>query len=259
MKLSGHTLLITGGTSGIGLALARRLVAAGSTVIVCGRSAAKLAALQVSDPQLRTYACDVGLEADRVRLFTEATRDFPALNILFNNAGMQLFPALDGTAGWEGVKAEIATNLEAPIHLAMLFAAHLARQPNAAILNTTSGLAHVPLAVAPVYSATKAALHSFTLSLRHQFRDKPIRVIEVSPPHVETDLGAPGANQAGMNLDAYADSVMQGLRDDVLEITTGFSTLAAQGTRADRDKFFREVNSRITQGKTTAAVPAPAQ
>ena len=259
MKLTGNTILITGGTSGIGLALARRLAAAGNTVLVCGRSAAKIAALRASDPQLRTYACDVGTEADRLRLFAEVIRDFPALNILFNNAGMQTFPALDGTAGWEEAKAEIATNLEAPIHLAMLFAGHLAGRPNAAILNTTSGLAHVPLAVAPVYSATKAALHSFTLSLRYQFRDKPIRVIEVSPPHVETDLGAPGANKAGMNLDAYADSVMQGLKDDVLEITTGFSTLAAQGSRADRDKFFREVNSRITQGKTTAAVPAGGQ
>jgi uncharacterized oxidoreductase len=124
----------------------------------------------------------------------------------------------------------------------MLFADHLAKQRDAAIINTTSGLSHVPMSVAPVYCATKAALHSFTQSLRHQLAGKGIEVIEVCPPHVNTDLGAPGTNGAGMDLKAYIDSVMAGFANGEEEITTGFSTMLSQAGPAEKKQLFDRLN-----------------
>jgi uncharacterized oxidoreductase len=107
---------------------------------------------------------------------------------------------------------------------------------------TTSGLSHVPLANAPVYSATKAGLHSFTLSLRHQLSKHSIEVIEVSPPAVDTDLGGPGLHTFGVNLDEYADAVMEGLKKGEQEITYGSSTKSANASRAERDAIFKMIN-----------------
>jgi uncharacterized oxidoreductase len=124
----------------------------------------------------------------------------------------------------------------------MLFSQHLLQQKEAAILNVTSGLSHVPLSIAPVYSATKAALHSFTLSLSDQLADQPIHVIEISPPHTETDLGMPGANTEGIPLDLFAEEVMKSLARGEEEVTYGWSQLTAQASRAERDEFFKQLN-----------------
>lgn len=242
MEMKNNTILITGGTSGIGLSLAKRFVALGNTVIICGRSESKLAAAKQAVPELHTYRFDVSRQADREALHQQILHDFPDLNILFNNAGVMCFSKLDDLETWPQAQQEITTNLEAPIHLSMLFTPHLSKQHNAAIINTTSGLSHVPLIMAAVYSATKAALNSFTISLRAQLADKMIQVIEVSPPHVNTDLGAPGANTAGMPLDEFTDVVMAGLEHGELEITCGFSTQAASASGKERELLFWNLN-----------------
>jgi uncharacterized oxidoreductase len=242
MKMTGNTILITGGTSGIGLSLAARFLKAGNRVLICGRRKDKLAEAEKAHPGLRTFVCDVSKQADREALFAYAVREFPDLNVLFNNAGVLRYLQVGESRAWDQTAEEIATNLTAPIHLSMLFAEHLAQRPDAAILNTTSGLAHVPLAAAPVYSATKAALHSFTLSLRHQLAGKGIRVIEISPPHVNTDLGVPGTNGAGMDLGAYIDSVMAGFEKGEEEITVGFSALISRAGREEKDRAFAQLN-----------------
>jgi uncharacterized oxidoreductase len=243
MKTSGNTILATGGSTGIGLALALRLLKEGNLVIICGRRQDKLDEAKRAHPELQTFRYDVAKESDRVALFEKVTRDFPKINVLFNNAGIQRYPKLDTLAEpWSATRQEIETNLEAPIHLSLLFAEHLKKQPQAAILMTTSGLSHAPLANAPVYSATKAGLHSFTLSLRHQLSKHSIEVIEVSPPAVDTDLGGPGLHTFGVNLDEFADAVMAGLKKGEQEITYGSSTKSAHASRAERDAIFKMIN-----------------
>lgn len=242
MQLNGNTILITGGTSGIGLALAKRFSDLGNQILVCGTNAKKLEEIQKTYPKWGTYLRDISKPDEREKLFQETTKDFPELNVLFNNAGIQRYPKLSELESWTDLGKEIDVNLGAPIHLSMLFAKHLFAKKNAAILNTTSGLSHIPLAYAPVYSATKAALHSFTLTLRFQFRNQPIEVIEVSPPMVDTDLGIPNTHTAGLNLEEYADSVMEGLRNGNLEITTGFSTVSANASREQKNEIFLSMN-----------------
>jgi uncharacterized oxidoreductase len=120
---------------------------------------------------------------------------------------------------------------------------HLAKQRAPVVVLTTSGLAHVPRSVAPVYCATKAALHSYALSLRHQLATLNVEVIEICPPHVNTDLGGVGRNSAGIDLDTFADAVMVGLSQRNPEITYGFSTKAANASPAERAELFKQMNS----------------
>lgn len=242
MQLNGNTILVTGGTSGIGLALAKRFSDLGNQIIVCGTNEKKLEEIKRFFPNWGTYCIDISHPEERKRLFNETTKDYPELNVLFNNAGIQRYPKLNEEEPWSLVGKEIDVNLGAPIHLSMLFAKHLFGKKNATILNTTSGLSHIPLAYASIYSATKAALHSFTLTLRFQFRNQPIEVIEVSPPMVDTDLGIPNTHTAGLNLDDYADSVIEGLKKGELEITTGFSTVTANASREQKNEIFLSMN-----------------
>ncbi len=242
MHMSGNTVLITGGATGIGLALAVRMLKVGNEVIICGRRQEKLDEAKRKNPGLHTYPCDVSHEPERVQLYNTVARDFPKLNVLPNNAGVSGFHQLDTANSWPEERNMIATNLEGTIHLSQLFAGHLCKQNAPAIVVTTSGLAHVPRANFPIYCATKAALHSFALSLRHQLKPLKIEVIEVCPPHVDTDLGAPGRNKAGIPVDEFADGVMAQFEKGTPEITYGTATKWAHASRAERDELFKMLN-----------------
>jgi uncharacterized oxidoreductase len=242
MDPGSHTILITGGASGIGLALAERFLAAGSEVILCGRREEKLREVQAKHPQMKIRVCDVASAADRVSLFQWATGEFPRLDALVNNAGIQRRIELAQPEDWEETEGEIAINFDAPVHLSLLFIPHLLKQPRAAILNVTSGLSFVPMASAPVYSATKAALHSFTLSLRHQLAGTPIEVIEIIPPAVNTDLGGPGLHTFGVPVDEFADAVMAGLQKGEREIAYGFAQQSSRASREELDAIFQRLN-----------------
>lgn len=243
MRTSNNTVLITGGASGIGLALARRFVTAGSTVIVCGRREAKLREAKDSEGRLQTLVADVSTSAGRAALVESALRDFPALNVLLNNAGIQRRIRLADQEPWDVTREELAINLDAPIHLTRLLLPHLMSKPDAAIINISSGLAFAPLARTPVYSATKAALHSFTLSLRHQLKDTPVKVIEIAPPAVDTDLGGPGLHTFGVDVDEFADAAFARLAGEELEIGYGFGENARTASRAELDQLFSRINA----------------
>ncbi len=242
MKLTQNTILITGGGAGIGLALTERFHAAGNTVLICGRDAAKLQAAANRLTGLRTLVCDVAQPAERQRLFDWATSEAPGLNVLLNNAGIQREVLLgDDSEDWAVRATEIAINLEAPMHLVALFGAHLQRQTDPVIINISSGLAFVPLARVPIYSATKAAIHSYTQSLRYQMASTPVQVIEVIPPAVHTELGGTD-HSFGVPLAEYADSVMAQLATDSQEITYGFSAKSSQASRAELDAIVQQMN-----------------
>lgn len=187
MKLAGNTILITGGGSGIGRALAEALHAKGNKVIVTGRDLTKLRNIAEANPGIAALQLDVD-DAAAVKVFVQyITSEFPALNVLVNNAGiMRSEDLLSGET--DTAEATISTNLLAPIRLTAAMLPHLTSQADAAIVTVSSGLAFVPLAVTPTYCATKAAIHSYTQSLRLQLRNKPVQVIELVPPYVQTEL-----------------------------------------------------------------------
>ena len=245
MNLATNTILLTGGASGIGLALAVRFMQAGSTVIIVGRRADKLAEARQLHPALITRVADVAHAAERVELARWATANYPGFNVLVNNAGIQNRVQLaDENADWNARRQEIVINVEAPMHLATLLIPHLRQQARAAIINVTSGLSFAPAAFVPIYSATKAALHSFTLSLRHQLRPTGISVLEIVPPAVNTDLGGPGLHTFGVNVDEFANSVMARLAAGEEEVGYGTSEEARLASRAELDERFRMMNNR---------------
>ena len=190
MNIKGNTILITGGATGIGFALADAFVKAGNKVIICGRREKRLNEAKEKIPALYIRQYDVTNDADRKALFKWVRDNFKDLNVFINNAGIQKM--VDFTSGAEGLLTkgdEIATNLVAPVQLTALFAPLLMKKKSAAIINVSSGLGFIPIAAMPVYCATKAAMHSFSVSLRHQMKKTPVKVFEIIPPAVETELG----------------------------------------------------------------------
>ncbi|MFD1776432.1 SDR family oxidoreductase [Paenibacillus rhizophilus] len=244
MKLSGNTILITGGSAGIGLAFAERFIKAGNKVIVSGRRENALQNAKEKFPSLITRVSDLNIESERVALFDWVTANYPEVNVLVNNAGIQQrFNVLkaDAKNDWSYFNKEITTNIEAPLHLSMLFAPFFATKEEATIINVTSGLAFTPFAIAPIYSATKAALHSFTMSLRHQFSDTSVEVIEVAPPAVNTDLGGAGLHTHAEPLDAFADGIFKGLEEGKQEIGYGTSVNRLRMSRDEVDEYVEKM------------------
>jgi uncharacterized oxidoreductase len=242
MEMKGNKVLITGGATGIGLALAQRFVSSGSAVIVCGRRADKLQEAEKTVPGLITHQSDVATPQEREKLLAWAQKNHPDVNMLVNNAGISRRFSLEEPVDWAQAGLEIAINLDAPIHLSALFVPLLKKQKNPAIVNVSSGLAFVPMAAAPVYCATKAALHSFTLSLRHQLRKSPIRVIEIIPPAVKTDIGGPGVAPFGVELDEFSDSIFAKLKTGESEVSFGTAEARRNMSRAELDEYFRQLN-----------------
>ena len=242
MNTKGNTVLITGGASGIGLALAERFLNAGSEVIICGRREEKLKEAQERFPKLHTRVCDVSDASDRESLYAWVTREFPELNVLVNNAGIQQrVNLLEANKEWSYYHQEIAANLEGPIHLTMLFLPHLLQKENAAIVNVSSGLGVTPAAWVPIYSATKAAMHSFTITLRLQLSKTSVQVIEVLPPAVNTDLGGVGLHTFGAPVNEFADAVFRGLESGDLEIGYGGTENWLRATKDEIDQATRQM------------------
>ena len=243
MDLGNNTVLITGGGSGIGLSLAAHFVNNGSQVIICGRSEKRLNEAKEVYPQITTYICDVANVAERSSLSSWISSEHPELNILINNAGIQRRGLeLMKEQPWESLADEIKINLEAPIHLSMLFIPQLLKQAKPAIINVTSALAFVPLSIAPIYSATKAALHSFTLTLRQQLIDTPIAVLEIIPPSVNTDLGGVGLHTFGANVDEFTQAIVDQLKSGQIEASYGQATVNSQASRMELDLIFKRMN-----------------
>jgi uncharacterized oxidoreductase len=240
MQMNNNTVLITGGSSGIGMALTERFIRE-NKVIICGRDMQKLNQMKGKFPGLHTFVADTGKEEDRIELWKHVIKEFPDLNVVINNAGIQRKVNLKVAEPWRDIDSEIDINLGGPIHLSMLAIPHLMKQRNPIIANVSSGLAFVPLTAVPVYCATKAAIHSFTQSLRHQLRDSGIKVIEIIPPAVRTNLG--GSHDFGENLDEYADAVMKQWQEGKDEITYTFSAVGSQASRQELDQIFTRMNS----------------
>ena len=208
MKTSGNTILITGGTSGIGHGLAQRFHAAGNKVIVAGRRQDLLDQIVAEHEGIDSILLDVSDPASIGAVFAEVTSRYPALNVLINMAGIMLPENLLDPTFVRTAEATITTNLLGPIRMLSAFVPFLAARSDAVIMNVSSGLAFVPLPITPTYNATKAAIHSFTESLRVQLVDTGVQVLELIPPAVQTTLLGQENDENSMPLQEYLDEVM---------------------------------------------------
>lgn len=255
MRLSGNTVLITGGSSGIGYAMAEAFLRAGSTVVVCARGERRLNEAQTRHPNLHTRVCDLADNRSRQALATFMAERFPQLNILINNAGVQR--DIDLTHGAEELLVgdnEICINLEAPIVLSALLIPVLARNSPSALINVSSGLAFTPMANMPVYCASKAGMHVFSVVMRAQVRRLGMQVFEIIPPMVDTALNPKGRAErggfkAGLSPQQFVTEVIKGLENDVPEIGYGMTAGYAKADSAELNRRLVEMNPTFGQAR----------
>ena len=213
MNLTGSTILITGGGSGIGRGLAEAFQALGNTVIVAGRRRQALDETTAANPGMKSLQLDIEDPASIRAFAAEVTAHFPALNVVINNAGiMRAEKLLDQPEDLADATSIVTTNLLGPIRLTAALLPHFRKQPRATIMNVSSGLAFMPLSLTPTYCATKAAIHSYTQSLRYQLRGTSIEVLELVPPYVATDLMSGRSDPRAMPLDKFIAEVMEILK-----------------------------------------------
>jgi len=252
MQMAGNTILITGGSSGIGRALAEAFHKLGNQVIIAGRRKALLDSVSVQNSGMKSTVLDVQDSANLNDFTAQIAKDFPSLNVLINNAGIMRPENLNRVpADLTDAEAIIETNLLAPIRLTASLLPLLKKQPRSTIMTVSSGLAFLPMAITPTYCATKAAIHSYTQSLRYQLKDTGVEVLELIPPYVATDLmGARQANDPrAMPLAEFIAEVMQILqtRPEAKEICVKrvypLRFTAEQGQAKYEDQFLGFNNS----------------
>jgi uncharacterized oxidoreductase len=252
MKTNGNTILVTGGAVGIGYALAEAFFKAGNKVLICGRRQTKLEEAGKKLTGIQTFQCDVTAREGRDSLFNWVKTNHPDLNILVNNAGVSgLIDFKKGVPEVFKSEDEIETNLKAPVLLSGYFIPLLSEKKEAAIVNISSGLAFVPLANSPLYGATKSALHSFSLALRHQLRETSIKVFELMPPICDTDLGRdPGNNSPrpahlkGVPPSEFAKEALEALKNDEYEFASGEALQLKEGSKKNFRETFDMINNR---------------
>ncbi len=238
MKTSGNTILITGGGSGIGEALAHRFHDCGNTVIIAGRRLEALQRAIAGRPNMHALTLDINSAAGVADFAQRLLAAYPKLNVLINNAGIMRYESLDHARSLADAEETVNTNLLGPIRLSNALIEHLLTQPDAAIVNVTSGLAFVPLTIAPTYSATKAAIHSYTVAMREALQGR-VEVIELAPPAVQTGLTPGQETRPGYQpLETFADEVIALFRQqptprEILVERVGFLRFAQEQGRFD--------------------------
>ena len=239
MKLSGNKILITGGATGIGSGLMQRFIRENNTVIICGRRESILKEATQKCPSVITRVCDLSIAGEREKLFNWIAKEHNDLNVLVNNAGIQQWMSITNDDFFQRAKDEIAINIEAPLHLISLF---LDLNSLNTVINVSSGLAFAPLAKVPVYCASKAFLHSFSLSLRHMLRSKNIEVIELIPPALNTDLGGKGIHDEFPPIAGFIESTFEQLKARKSAISWGFSEAMLKAGPEELQKAFTRMN-----------------
>jgi uncharacterized oxidoreductase len=250
MNLRQQTILITGGTSGLGYEFAAQLVALGNTVLLTGRDQAKLDRVKQQLPGVHTFQSDVSDPAAIAHLHEQVVAQFPTLNVLINNAGeMRKLNLNDPALDLRDLTREIDINLAGPIRMVQQFLPQLKTQPAAAILNVTSGIALSPFPLAPVYGASKAGLRSYTQSLRVQLQGTRVKVFELVAPGAKTPLNDQFAGLVADNLlmapEKLVAQALKGVQRDKAEIYPGLAAVARYLTRLVPGLLLRQVSKGV--------------
>ena len=254
MKLKNRTILITGGTSGIGYELARQLLARGNTVIISGRDERRIADAKQRLPGLHGFVSDVADAASIAALHAAVTARFPELDVLINNAGIMRNLDLTQARALIDVTQEIDVNLRGPMQMVQQFFPHLRSRGSSAIINVSSGLAFVPLAISPIYSASKAALHAYTRALRVQLAGSGVQVFELAPPAVETKLlrgefEAELKGTQGMPADELVRRAIADMERGREEIRPGLANVLKAMSRIAPEFMFRQMTKMMKPAK----------
>lgn len=253
MQMTGNTMLITGGGSGIGRGLAEAFHGLGNQVVIAGRRREVLEAVMAANPGMRSAVLDVESAADVTRFAGEIGREFPALNVVIHMAGI-MRPEEIAKGKTADAETTVAINLLGPIRLTAALLPGLLKQPRAVVMTVSSGLAFLPLAMTPTYCATKAAIHSWTESLRYQMKGSNIEVIELAPPYVQTELMGPqlATDPRAMPLKEFIAEVMQILqttpevKEVLVERVKMLRFAEANGTYGD---LFQSYNDAMSKGR----------
>ncbi len=249
MNLTGNTILITGGGSGIGLALAEQFHQHGNQVIIAGRRQSVLDAATAANPGMKSIVLNIEDPASIATAAKKLTAEHPTLDAVLNNAGIMRPEDLQ-MGKVNDSEAIIATNLLGPIRLTAALIPHFLARPSATIINVSSGLAFVPLAMTPTYCATKAAIHSYTESLRYQLKATNVSVLEIVPPWVATELmGEKPTDPRAMPLDAFIAETMQILATDAHEVCVKNVLPLRNAAKGDEAAFFKAFNDSLSQNR----------
>ena len=251
MKPTGNTILITGGSNGIGLELATQFLNLGNMVIITGRNLSRLNEVKKKFPTINIFRSDAGKPEDIKSLFENIAKQFPELNVLINNAGiMRKMNLHDTSMDLENINEEIAINLSGPVRMVNQFLLILKSQPEAAIMNVSSGLAFVPFPISPVYSATKVGVHFYTQTLRIQLKNTNVKVFELLPPLTNTDLqnAFTADDMKGtqvMETKKMVEIAIKGFSNNTLEIRPGQSNLLKIMSRIAPDFILKQMSKPV--------------
>jgi uncharacterized oxidoreductase len=248
MDWTGNTIFITGGGSGIGRGLAEALHRKGNQIIISGRRASRLAEVTAANPGMRSIELDIESRRSISAAAKQLNSNHPALNVLINNAGIMRFDDISAAVDDDLLISTLTTNLMGPIRMTSALIGQLKQQPHAAIINASSVLGFIPLAVTAIYSATKAAMHSYTLSLRYQLRDTSIKVIELPPPWVQTDLLNSNNEPRAMPLPTFIAEAMAILESGADEIVVRHAAPIRGAAGLGDSKFMFKLNDQVASG-----------
>jgi uncharacterized oxidoreductase len=218
MKLTGNTIFITGATSGIGRGLAEAFHRRGNKVVIAGRRKALLDEITKANPGMDAVELDVGDPGMIASVTSDLIARYPALNVVINNAGIMPFDDPAGPLNDEQAVQMINTNLLGPVRISGALIEHLKKQTEAVIINNSSVVAYIPMAMFALYSATKAAIHSYSLTQRFALRETSVRVLEIAPPWVDTDLVYKSGDPRAMQLGPFIDETMALLENASTEV-----------------------------------------
>ncbi|SDR40326.1 uncharacterized oxidoreductase [Paraburkholderia fungorum] len=246
MKLTGNTIFITGGGSGIGRALAEAFHRLGNQVIIAGRRKANLDETIAANPGMQAVELDITDPQNIAAVARELIAKYPSLNVLINNAGIMQIDDLSKPVDDALIVATLTTNLMGPIRLTGELVDHLQQQDDATIINVSSVLGFVPLAISGVYSSTKAAIHSYTQSLRYKLKDTSVRVVEIAPPWVQTDLLDSRNEPRAMPLAPFIEQTMRELGTDADEAIVDIARPLRNNAGPNEAAFVTQFNDQFT-------------
>jgi uncharacterized oxidoreductase len=246
MKLTGNTILITGGGSGIGRGLAEALHQRKNQVIIAGRRKARLTEVAKANPGMAWVELDIEDPASISTVAKKLIAEYPKLNVLINNAGIMNIDDVSAPVDDKLLVSTLTTNLMGPVRMTGALIEHLKHQPYAAVINTSSVLGFVPIAIAAVYSSTKAAMHSYTMSLRYKLKDTPVKVLEIAPPWVQTDLLGSNNEPRAMPLADFIEETVRVLGTDAHEVLVERAKPLRNNAGPNEAAFVTEFNDMFT-------------